>query len=280
MPSVNLSPLFNGQTIFGPTGLPLANGKLYTYQAGSSTPWATYTTVSGNIANTNPIILGTDAKLPEELWLQSGYSYKYVLKDENEVIVNTYDNIAGILTQIPTTSPAVPSGCILVWSGAVGSIPSGFVICDGTNGTPDLRDRFVIGAGLSYSVGQTGGSADTVLIAHTHTYTGVTGGTSNGHTHGISDPGHQHNYRVDANGANCAFVSNQGNVGGSTLGEGTGPANSISSSTQSSTTGITGTGGQSADHTHSFSGTTASSGTSGSGTNIPPYYALAFIMKT
>jgi hypothetical protein len=50
----------------------------------------------------------------------------------------------------------IPSGLISIWSGSVGSIPSGWVICDGSNGTPDLRSNFVIGAGSTYSVGATG----------------------------------------------------------------------------------------------------------------------------
>ena len=115
MATVNLSPLFNGQTIFGPTGLPLAGGQIFTYQAGSSTPLSTYTTINGNIVQTNPIILGTDGKLAQELWLQSGYSYKFDLEDANNNLINTYDNIAGILTQIPSTSPTLPSGVILIW---------------------------------------------------------------------------------------------------------------------------------------------------------------------
>lgn len=52
----------------------------------------------------------------------------------------------------------VPSGAILIWSGAVDAIPSGYVLCDGQNNTPDLRNRFIIGAGSSYNVGSTGGS--------------------------------------------------------------------------------------------------------------------------
>ncbi len=53
----------------------------------------------------------------------------------------------------------VPSGVIVMWSGAIGSIPSGWALCDGANGTPDLRDRFIVGAGSSYSIGNTGGEA-------------------------------------------------------------------------------------------------------------------------
>lgn len=283
MPSVNLSPLFNGQTVFGATGLPLAGGKLYTYQAGSSTPWATYTDANGNIANTNPIILGSDAKLPNELWLQSGFSYKFVLEDANSVLVNTYDNIAGILTQIPTTSPAVPAGCILVWSGAVGAIPSGFVICDGTNGTPDLRDRFVIGAGLSYSVGQTGGSADAIVVTHTHPYSGTTGDQSQGHTHSGTTGGQnvQHSH-----GAGSGFGAFLGATG--TPGTGGGFANFNGDANNMTSTGLASTdhnhpfvtNNVSNGHTHDISGTTNSAGQSGTGANLPPYYALAFIMKS
>ena len=52
----------------------------------------------------------------------------------------------------------IPSGVIMLWSGASNAIPSGFVLCDGNNSTPDLRDRFVVGAGNTYSVGDTGGA--------------------------------------------------------------------------------------------------------------------------
>ena len=84
-------------------------------------------------------------------------------------------------TQIATTAfvltNGVPSGAILMWSGSVASIPSGWSLCDGTNSTPDLRNRFVVGAGDTYSVDATGGSADAIVVSHTHT---------------ITDPGHQH----------------------------------------------------------------------------------------
>jgi len=69
---------------------------------------------------------------------------------------------------------AVPSGIILIWSGAIVDIPAGWKLCDGTGGTPDLRDRFVIGAGSTYAVNATGGTT-----THTHAFTG------NGHTHDL-----------------------------------------------------------------------------------------------
>ena len=80
MATVNLSPLFNGVTSFDAYGQILAGGQLYCYQAGSSTPLATYTTSSGNIANSNPIILGTDGKLPNEMWLHLWVNSCYVLE--------------------------------------------------------------------------------------------------------------------------------------------------------------------------------------------------------
>ena len=67
-----------------------------------------------------------------------------------------------------------PSGVIVMWSGAVNTIPQGWALCNGANGTPDLRDRFIVGAGSKYAVGNKGG-ADSVTLtvnqipAHTHT---------------------------------------------------------------------------------------------------------------
>ena len=244
MATVNLSPLFNGVTSFNALGQILSGGLLYTYQAGSSTPLATYTTVNGTIANANPIVLGTDGKLPNELWLQYGYSYKFVLQDANNNLVATYDNIAGLLTQIPSSASTLPSGVIVIWSGSTGSIPSGYVLCDGTNGTPDLRNSFILGAGNAYAVGQTGGSTDAIVVSHTHTATST-----------VTDPGHSH-----VVGGNYGGTAGSGGIVQSLAG---GPVNS-----QSAVTGI------------SVATTNATAGTSGSGANMPPYYALAYIMKT
>jgi hypothetical protein len=61
-------------------------------------------------------------------------------------------------------SALVPSGVVMMWSGSANAIPSGYVICDGNNSTPDLRNRFVIGAGDTYAVGATGGSSATTSV--------------------------------------------------------------------------------------------------------------------
>ena len=61
------------------------------------------------------------------------------------------------------------TGMIIAWYGNTGNIPTGFVLCDGNNNTPDLRDRFIIGSGNNYAVDATGGSKDAVLVSHFHT---------------------------------------------------------------------------------------------------------------
>jgi hypothetical protein len=246
--SVNLSPIGNGVSFLGVTGLPLSGGRLYSYQAGSSTPLATYTTVSGTIANANPIILGTDGRAPNEIWLTYGYNYKFILQDSAGGTIATYDDIYGILGTIPAASSTLPTGMILLWSGSIGSIPAGYLLCDGNNSTPDLRNRFIVGAGSTYSVNQTGGSADAIVVSHTHTATSV-----------VTDAGHNH----------TISLNNQSSQNGTVSGGGSIPATSSSTGTTSTaTTGIT------------VATTNATSGTSGTGANLPPYYALCYIMKS
>ena len=63
----------------------------------------------------------------------------------------------------------VAVGSIMIWSGATNNIPTGWQLCDGTNGSPDLRDKFVVGAGSNYAVDATGGSKDAVVVEHKHT---------------------------------------------------------------------------------------------------------------
>lgn len=246
--SVNLSPIGNGVSFLGTTGLPLSGGKIYTYQAGSSTPLATYTTNSGIIANANPIVLGTDGRTPSEIWLTYGYNYKFVLQDSVGLTIATYDNLYGILGTIPAASSTLPTGMILLWSGSIGSIPSGYLLCDGTNSTPDLRDRFIVGAGSSYSVNQTGGTADAIVVSHTHTATST-----------VTDPGHLHAL-VSGGGVLSGVGTSAYNAGSS--------GNIYQSSIASNTTGIT------------VATSNATAGTSGTGQNLPPYFALCYIMKS
>lgn len=78
----------------------------------------------------------------------------------------------------------VPAGVIAMWSGSAASIPAGWALCNGLNGTPNLRDRFVVGAGTSYAVGDTGGqNAITSVPAHTHGAGTLVTDTEAGHRH-------------------------------------------------------------------------------------------------
>ena len=139
-----------------------------------------------------------------------------------------------------------PIGGIIMWSGTIANIPSGWAFCNGSNGTPDLRDRFIISANsdstgaktnVTCALTQSGGSKDAVAVSHTHA---------------ITDPGHSHtyNYRVQ--------LANQS--GSST------PcwARDTTATTTSNTTGIS----------------INSNGVDGTNKNLPPYYALAYIMRT
>lgn len=247
MASVLLSPYGNGQQFFNDNGVPLAGGLIYTYQAGSSTPLVTYTDNGGTIANANPIVLDASGRTPQQIWLLTGYSYKFVLQTADGVLIQTLDNIYPILQNAPTTSAAIPTGGIIIWSGSTGSIPSGWLLCDGSNGTPDLRDRFIIGAGNSYAVNSIGGTADAIVVSHTHTATST-----------VTDPGHFHDltgYADNFGGGNGPLRTSLG-------------SNSGNLPTASKTTGIT------------VATTNASSGVSGTNANLPPYYALAYIQKT
>ena len=140
-------------------------------------------------------------------------------------------------------SAGIPSGGIIIWSGASNAIPSGWYLCNGSNGTPDLRNRFVVGAGSTYAVGNTGGSKDAIVVSHTHSV------NDSGHTHGLQKLGSAQ-----------AGTDN----GGAPISSSTGYATSRNlSPTESASTGIS----------------ISSTGDSGTDANLPPYYALCYIQK-
>jgi hypothetical protein len=144
-------------------------------------------------------------------------------------------------TEFQITSQLIPAGVIVMWSGSIVSIPSGWYLCDGNNSTPDLRNRFIVGAGSTYSVAATGGSADAIVVSHTHSAT-------------VTDPGHVHGQT-----GQTLYPSGSGGVSAGSASQ-TGNAN-----TSSATTGI--------------SVGISTTGSSGTNANLPPYYALAYIMK-
>lgn len=151
------------------------------------------------------------------------------------------------------------AGMIVMWSGSAASIPAGWSLCDGTNGTPDLRDRFIVGAGMSYAVGATGGAATVTLNVnqtpeHIHNLSGATSSVGD-HSH-LTD-----GTAAGSNGNSEVFA---GRFGG---------GNSVSSGLYQRPTLPAGA------HSHTFSGTTSSVGSNQAHENRPPYYALCFIRK-
>jgi microcystin-dependent protein len=150
-------------------------------------------------------------------------------------------------------SNAIPSGIITMWSGTTSNIPSGWALCDGSNGTPDLRDRFIVGAGGSYNVGNTGGANTVTLNINqipSHNHTASSSYTGN-HYHGMKS----HWLLVDSSGFEFT--------------PGDGPGLRRSSGEQTTV--------EAGAHSHSVS--VGSTGGGQSHENRPPYYALAYIMK-
>lgn len=133
----------------------------------------------------------------------------------------------------------VPVGTIVMWEGT--SAPSGWSFCDGSGGTPDLRNKFVVGAGSTYSVGATGGEDTNSLSAHSHT-----GAASHAHS---------------ASGSVAAGAA-------ASINTGTGTNMAASTHTHSASVSLA-------------SGSTSSGNNSVglSMDNRPPYYTVAFIVK-
>ena len=151
----------------------------------------------------------------------------------------------------PVWGSGFPSGGIIMWSGSIASIPSGWYLCDGTNGTPNLKDRMVIGAGNLYVVDATGGSKDAIVVAHTHTGSAAAVGN---HQHAVFGFWHWVDESIEI------------------------MATRLKSTAQSGARDDDQTSGAAGGHSHSL--TINSTGSSGTNANLPPYYALAFIMKS
>ena len=180
----------------------------------------------------------------------------------------------------------VPQGGIIMWSGAIAAIPGGWALCNGANGTPDLRDRFVVGAGGTRAPGVTGGAASgTTSSAGSHTHSGSTGGTAlttaqiPSHTHtGTTSTNGAHTHGTAGTGSGSGILS--GRVGGGDFAYelfsgGTGNF-STSSSGDHNHTFTTNATGEGASHAHTINSDGAHTHTVDT---LPPFFALAFIMK-
>jgi len=159
------------------------------------------------------------------------------------------------------------SGMIILWSGTIASIPTGFVLCDGQFNTPDLRDKFIIGArqdnsgvaksNVQGSLTQTGGSKDAILVEHEHSVN------------------HNHDFTTGSDGAHTHTYTR---FGGTNRVDNDETHQYLQGSTSDTT---------SEEGSHQHSGTTADRnpttsnvGSPASNANLPPYFALAYIMKT
>jgi len=152
----------------------------------------------------------------------------------------------------------VPIGGILNWSSAAGSVPANYAICDGTIGTPDLRDRFVIGAGGAYAVSATGGANNYTLPGHTHDAIST---TANNITH-------NHPLVVTTDSVTAgASADTTSSLGGTGVGD-AGTAHDHAISVTSNTT----------SHHHTATGTYAAADLPGLDQR-PPWWALYFIQR-
>jgi len=172
----------------------------------------------------------------------------------------TLDGAAGTSGQVltsagsgtPTWGSSFVAGMIIMWSGTIATIPTGWLLCNGSSSTPDLRDKFIIGASadsggaaktnVTASYTQSGGTKDAIVVSHTHTAT-------------VTDSGHVHTYLAK----NTNFGTTSGPDAHPTM-------STTSENTGSAVTGIT--------------VANSTEGSSGTNQNLPPYYALAFIMKS
>ena len=209
-------------------------------------------------ANLNNAIRTVMAQLKDQQAGTSGDSFTVAgtLTSSGTLAVTgglTLDGAAGTSGQVmvsagsgtPTWGNAFVAGMIILWSGSSATIPTGWLLCDGSSSTPDLRNRFVVGATSTYAVGATGGSADAIVVSHTHTAT-------------VTDAGHTHT--TGSTGTSGAYIGDGGAGGNRTY-----PTGNGGSTTGTATTGIT------------VANSTA--GSSGTNANLPPYYALCYIMK-
>ncbi len=169
----------------------------------------------------------------------------YLCKDKEEKFVNTTG----------TYIDNVPSGTIVAYNKT--SAPSGWAICDGNNGTPNLNNRFILGAG-SKSLNMTGG-AETVILnvnqipSHSHNVAGYTSAEGN----------HGHSFRV----------------GGGDGGRGGGSGNGTTAGYTNTNVGVITNTYTSGNHSHNFNVDSRSTGENQSHENMPPFYVLTYIIK-
>jgi len=203
---------------------------------------------NGNLTVTCPIEVGTTTAS------KTAGQIGQVLTSQGGNYAPLWKNVA----ELPLYNE-FPIGGIVMWSGSLNTIPSGYKLCDGTQWgtvkTPNLTDRFIIGASATNNVNATGGSKDAVVVSHTHT---------------LTDPGHGHFFVMDDNLGGITNSNLGGKIGLQRLDK------------------ISGGGAKHEGDLHLYSTSntdktniTIASASSDTGTNknLPPYYALYYIMR-
>ena len=246
------------------------------------------TTVNNNIATKMPLAGGEfTGNVTCENITPDGDSSRN-LGTNSVRFANVYaDNFVGSGSNL-TGIESFVTGMIILWNGAANAIPSGFVLCDGNNSTPDLRNRFIVGAGSSYNPGNTGGAANVTLSTaqipshshstnnHTHSFDAgnhthsFSGSGSSSHSHSFnyqlgSPPYHSNATMVTRNPMKRSYTEFSQNTGNATV-----------SLTVSGNTG----NGAVSGNTGNANPSTNNTGSGNDHENRPPYYALCYIMKT
>jgi hypothetical protein len=163
MASYTLSPVGGaGAQFFDNNGVILSGGKLYTYAAGTTTPQPTWTTPAGTTFNTNPIILNSGGRPPQEIWLSVALSYKFVLTTSTDVLLATYDNVPGL------PPPAIVNDASSI------SYEQGSIVNAGSFVVGNTYMINLVGSTNFIAIGAAANIAGTVFIA-----TGVGSGSGN-----------------------------------------------------------------------------------------------------
>lgn len=289
VPSLNISGITTTQALTVATTSPIL--KLQATSAGSNQTFADFiwsgTSLLGRVVN--------DAYSSSTTWIEVDGNFASGVS--NIILTSTNISLNGItVTNNPATgdnsqklattswtntaiNAIAPVGMIVMWNSSASAIPSRFQLCDGTNGTPDLRNKFIVGAGQTYANGSTGGTTTNTistaqLPVHSH------GVIDPGHAHGVGDPGHSHG----VNDPSHSHVVQRDITGGSeenVIAGGFGFNNTYQTVSEQSNTGIS-IQGSGVGIGIFASGTGISIQNTGSGSsvnNLPPYFALCYIQR-